>query len=595
MRLFTFFANLYVYVHPLIRFTLLLLTVLSLNSCRAQSSSSIEELIKSSLKKHKVVGASITIVDSTGIIFSKGFGYADKANNKPVTTETVFPFGSVSKLVTMASVLKLAEMGKLSIDSPFTKYIPGFTIKQHFEQVKPFTIFDLLTQQAGIPRTRLKDLYTDSATSTDFYQLIQEEKENYLIAPPKEVYQYSDIGISMLGLLPKYTTKKDYSDFVKQEIFQPFQMTNASFHKDSAVSYTKGYEKGKEAKIYATRYLPAFGLQASAEDLAKFSYVFLNQGKSINGNQILSKTLITQTLQRQNKDTKLVFSNHLGLTWWLNDFYGYKSVYHGGEQKPCLSMVRLLPELKIGIVVVINSDMNNDFLTEVTEQLLLSVLEKKGIEYQKDYYDKYKVTKTENSDYFRNLFKGDYASSYGLIKIEPKKNRYKVDLISANKKFRGTLMSDSTLQLEYMVLGIYPVKVMRLFVESVNGRMIIGTKSTKSGRKIFGGEKINFNIPKTRWNDISGRYVIYNLNSKEYTLLNEIEISEYKGLKVISGQKTLIPDVEKFQFCILPINDNLAIVQGIGGQGLLGETIKRFDKNGDDFIEIAGYIFKKKQ
>ena len=77
-------------------------------------------------------------------------------------------------------------------------------------------------------------------------------------------------------------------------------------------------------------------------------------------------------------------------------------------------------------------------------------------------------------------------------------------------------------------------------------------------------------------------------------LLEKIEVTEYKGIKVISGESD-IPDVEKFQFCIRPINDNLAIVQGIGGQGLLGETIKRFEKNGEELIEICGYLVKKRK
>lgn len=575
--------------------SIVLFYTLILTGCNAQSKSTIDEIVEAALKKHKIVGASLAIVDSTGIIFSKGFGYADKVAEKPVTTETVFPFGSVSKVITMASVLKLQDLNKLNIDSPYTKYVSDFQMKQHFREVKAFTVFDLLTQQAGIPRTRLKDLYTDFAKPTDFYQLTGEEKDNYLIAPPKEVYQYSDIGTSMLGLLPKYTNQQDYCEFVKKEIFEPFQMKNSSFHKDTAAAnYTKGYEKGREARIYATRYLPAFGLQASAEDLAKFAYVFLNGGKSVTGKQVLSQDLINKSIHRQNLETKLAFSNHLGLTWWLNNFYGFQSVYHGGEQKPCLSMVRLFPDLKIGIVLVINSDMNNAFLTEVAEKVLLALFKEKDIKYNEDYYDKYKVTKTENNDYFKNLFRGDYASSYGIINITPKRNKYKVNLVSTDKKLRGTLVSDTTLQLEYMVLGIYPVKVMRLFVERIDGRIIIGTKSSKTGRKIFGGEKIDFETLPTLWDNISGTYTIYNLSEKEYPLLKEIGVSTYKGIKVISGTKTLIPDVEKFQFCIRPVDDNLAVVQGIGGQGLLGETIKRFDKNGEEFIEIAGYIFKKK-
>jgi len=576
---------------------ILILTLFSTTVTFSQTlSEEIDDIVKTEMKKRKVVGASLTLVDSSGIIFSKGYGFADKENSIPATAQTVYPFGSVSKVITMASVLRLHDKGKLNIDSTFINYVPTFQIKQHFTEKKPFTVFDLLTQQAGIPRTRLKDLYTDFANSTDFYKLIDEEKDNYLIAPPKYVYQYSDIGISMLGLLPSYITQTNYTDFVQKEIFKTFEMTSASFHKDSARgNYTKGYEKGKEARIFATRYLPAFGLQASAEDLGKFTYVFLNEGKNIEGKQVLSSEIINRSISRQNQETKLAYSNHLGLTWWRGDFYGYESVYHGGEQKPCMSMVRMLPQLKLGLVLVMNSDMNRDFLEVVTEKVLLSLMKAKNIPYNEKYYDKFKVEKAESFN--QNIvqkYVGDYASSYGIIHIKNKGQKIKVNLISAKKKLNARLMNDSTLQLRYMVLGVYPVNVLRIFVEEVDGRKIIGTISTKTGRKIFGGESINFEKPKTAWDNISDKYSICNLSDKEYQLLKEIEVNEYKGIKVISGEGD-IPDVEKFQFCIRPINDNLAIVQGIGGQGLLGETIKRFEKNGEEFIEICGYLAKKRK
>ena len=199
---------------------ILILTLFSmLVTCSPTYPEEIDNIIKTEMKKRKVVGASLVLIDSTGIIFSKGYGFADKENSIPATAQTVYPFGSVSKVITMASVLRLHDLGKLHIDSAFVKYVPTFQIKQHFTEKKPFTIFDLLTQQAGIPRTRLKDLYTDFANSTDFYKLIDEEKNDYLIAPPKYVYQYSDIGTSMLGLLPSHITQTNYTDFVRAEIF----------------------------------------------------------------------------------------------------------------------------------------------------------------------------------------------------------------------------------------------------------------------------------------------------------------------------------------------------------------------------------------
>lgn len=109
-----------------IRLALIPLLFLTTDTYSQTLSEEIDIIIKSEMRKRKVVGASITLVDSSGIIFNKGYGFADKENNLPVTTKTVFPFGSVSKVITMASVLRLHDMGKLHIDSSFIKYVPSF-------------------------------------------------------------------------------------------------------------------------------------------------------------------------------------------------------------------------------------------------------------------------------------------------------------------------------------------------------------------------------------------------------------------------------------------------------------------------------------
>jgi len=551
----------------------------------------VDRIILAEMKKRNITGASIALVDSSGIIFSKGYGFADKANKLFASSQTVYPFGSISKVITTASILKLQDLGKLDIDSAFVKYVPEFQIKQHFHEKRPFTIADLLMHQGGIPRTRLKDLYTDFAQPADFYKIIEEEKEDYLIAPPGEIYQYSDIGMTIPGVLPFKTTHKHYVEFVNDEIFKPSGMSNASFHKDSAKNnYTKGYQNGVETRIFATRFLPAFGMQASVEDLAKFLFVFLNKGTAIDGTQVLSPELVQRAIKQQNQATKLVFSNKMGLGWMLEGFHGYQCVYHGGEQKPCLSMVRMLPELKLGIVLAINSNMDRDFISIVVEKVLLEIFKEKKIPYSRDYKEKVKSSRSLRYS-LTNSFTGDYATSYGIVNISRAKKKLQVNMISIDRKFNAKIMTDSTLQLNYMIMGMIPVKVMRLFVTEINNRKIIGIKLI-GGRKIFGGEAIIFDKPRTEWDSVAGKYIICNLDDQEYSLLKEIEVSEYKGIKVISG-KGDIPDVEQFQFCIRPINDNLAIVQGIGGQGLLGETIKRRKINGEEFIEICGYLLKK--
>jgi CubicO group peptidase (beta-lactamase class C family) len=565
----------------------------SLIACSQIDYEPIDKIILSEMSKRNITGASISLVDSTGIIFSKGYGFADKEKNIVMSAHTVYPFGSITKLITSASILKLQDLNMLNIDSPFVKYVPEFQIGQHFKEKKYFTIADLLMHQAGIPRTRLKDLYTDFAQPIDFYKIIEEEKDDYLIASPANVYQYSDIGMTMLGVLPFRIAQNHYVDFVTKEIFKPLEMINASFNKDSAkYNYTKGYQNGIETKIFVTRFLPAFGMQSSVEDLAKFIYLFLNKGKSIENIQILSSESVLRSIKQQNQATQLIFSNKMGLGWMIDSYLGYQSAYHGGEQKPCLSMVRILPDLKIGIVLAINSNLERDFISSVIEKVLIEILKEKGIPYSLNRKDSNKtlpLRKLHND--LINSYVGDYATSYGIVKIYQSKNKLKVNLISFNKTFSAKIMADSTLQVNYKILGIIPIKVMRLFVTNVGNRKIIGRILT-NGRMIFGGTEIKFNFPSTKWESISGKYSISNLNEKEYLLQKEIEVSEYKGIKVFSGEGE-IPDVEKFQFCIQPINDSLAIVQGIGGQGLLGETIKRNKVNGEEFLYVCGYRFKK--
>jgi len=565
----------------------------SLIACAQIDYETIDKIIMGEMAKRNITGASLSIVDSSGIIFSKGYGFADKEKNIVMSSQTVYPFGSITKLITSASILKLQDLNMLNIDSPFVKYVPEFQIGQHFREKKYFTIADLLMHQAGIPRTRLKDLYTDFAQPTDFYKIIEEEKDDYLIAPPAEVYQYSDIGMTMLGVLPFRIAQDHYVDFVTKEIFKPLGMINASFNKDSVkYNYTKGYQNGVETKIFVTRFLPAFGIQASVEDLTKFIYMFLNQGKSIEDIQILSSESVLRSIKQQNQATQLIFSNKMGLGWMQDSYLGYQSAYHGGEQKPCLSMVRILPDLKIGIVLAINSNMDRDFISSIIEKVLIEILKEKGIPYSLNNKDSNKTILLKNlHNDLINSYVGDYATSYGIVNISQSKNKIKVNLVSLNKIFSTKIMADSTLQLYYKILGIIPVKVMHLFVANVGGRKIIG-RILSNGRMINGGTEMRFSFPSTKWDSISGKYCISNLNDKEYLLQKEIVVSEYKGIKVFTGEGE-IPDVEKFQFSIQPLNDSLAIVQGIGGQGLLGETIKRRRINEEEIVEVCGYIFKK--
>lgn len=96
-------------------------------------------LIKQEMAGADVTGLSIALVDEKGIVWSEGFGYADKEAEIRATPDTVYNAGSISKIFTAAAAMQLTEQGKLDIDQPLQKYLPEFSIKSRFGDTRKIT------------------------------------------------------------------------------------------------------------------------------------------------------------------------------------------------------------------------------------------------------------------------------------------------------------------------------------------------------------------------------------------------------------------------------------------------------------------------
>jgi CubicO group peptidase (beta-lactamase class C family) len=113
-------------------------------------------LIEQEMKKNKITGLSIAVVDDQRIVWSEGFGYANKAGDLKASADTVYNVGSVSKLLTVTAVMQLAEQGKIDIDAPIQTYLPEFRIKTRFPDTDPVTIRGMLTHHSGMPSDYFK-------------------------------------------------------------------------------------------------------------------------------------------------------------------------------------------------------------------------------------------------------------------------------------------------------------------------------------------------------------------------------------------------------------------------------------------------------
>ncbi len=128
----------------------------------------ITNLITAEMKKAKVVGLSLAVVDGEELVWSEGFGYAVKSAEKPADKHTVYRVGSITKLFTAIAIMQLAERGRLDIDSSVATYLPEFSIMSRFPAARAPTLRDLLTHHGGIPSDRLRNFAYESPPPEDY-------------------------------------------------------------------------------------------------------------------------------------------------------------------------------------------------------------------------------------------------------------------------------------------------------------------------------------------------------------------------------------------------------------------------------------------
>ncbi|MFQ5769423.1 MAG: serine hydrolase domain-containing protein, partial [bacterium] len=153
------------------------------------------------------------------VIFSKGYGMADRARQIPVTTETVFTTGSITKQFSAAAILKLEMQGKLSVHDPITKYF-----KKVPQDKTSITLHHLLTHTAGFKPALGYDFA--EINREEFVQLALNSSLNHA---PGEVYEYSNVGFSLLAAIVEQVSGQSYDAFLQKYLFKPAGMSKTGY------------------------------------------------------------------------------------------------------------------------------------------------------------------------------------------------------------------------------------------------------------------------------------------------------------------------------------------------------------------------------
>ena len=553
-------------------------------------------LIHKEMKRNNVTGVSIAIVDDQKIVWARGFGYSDLKKEKPASAETVYRIGSISKLFTAMATMKLVEAGQVDIDRPLKSYLPQFSVRTRFSDSGPITPRTIMTHHSGLPSSIAKGMWTSEPSA----KLLDRLKDEYTAYPTNYVLAYSNTGVALLGLMIEQVSNTDFCEYVDQSILSPIGMQQSSFKRSAVVErlLSKGYRNGKEMEQVPLRDISAGSMYSNVNDLSRFMQMVF-AGGNVGGHQILNRETIEEMLRPQNQDASLESSNPIGLGWFLqrsilSEGNGEIIVAsHGGGTPLFRTSLAIMPEKKLGVVVLTNSTEGRN-LGKVSRGALKLALEAKigkTIERQEE-----KIEPPDNvaTEELLDSIVGRYATLSLLGSIE--RNGPNIDATFDNYKFRLVPSSNGKFGVARKFMGIFPMKKIgslelakiQASPVDIDGRQLLAIRY--NNRLWFYADKIDpAPLPNT-WQNMLGRYQIVNPDPKgspqDITLATEkdVLVLRYKNLLWSSGE------VKNYLY---PRSATEALTLGIGRSS--GETIRMIDIDGDKGLAVWGYKMKKQQ
>jgi CubicO group peptidase (beta-lactamase class C family) len=320
------------------------------------------------LSEWQIPGISVCIIKNGKVVVMKGYGVTEAGTNNKVDENTLFLIGSNSKAFTATALAMLDAEKKLSLDDRVTKWIPEFKLDNKLAGEQAI-IRDLLCHRIGFQTFQGDFTYWTSDLSRK--EVI--EKMSHIKAPYefRTRWGYTNAAFLTAGEIIPKVTGKPWEDFLKERIFDPLGMSRTlALSKDLAKipNVAKAYTLVDE-KLTLIPYAnidnlaPAGSIASSINDMSKWVMMQLDNGK-LNGKEIVSAAAIGQTrLPHSILGNGGSFYNKghfalYGLGWFLEEYSGRKIVSHTGGVNGFVTSVTLIPEEKLGIVVLTNTDQN---------------------------------------------------------------------------------------------------------------------------------------------------------------------------------------------------------------------------------------------
>lgn len=327
----------------------------------------VDTLMLRLMATHDVPGAALALIKGGGVVLEKHYGVRDLTTHAPVTAQTLFNIGSISKSFTALAIAQLVDQNKVDLDAPIIGYAPDVRLSEP-RVTRTVTLRQLLAHASGLP----PDDQWPRQVPSSRQEITREFSAMPITARPGTRFQYCSRCVVLAAYVLERVSGQPWETYTLTHIFGPLGMTTAAFGPsglertaDGARPYQHDSVSGQVQVPWGRlEYLdplgPAGGIDASIADLTRYALFQLGDGMMF-GRRVLSAQMMAELHHPviavgSSWTSAPVQDLHYALGWFTAEYRGMRLVYHNGANPGFRAAIVLVPSARAGVVILTNGD-----------------------------------------------------------------------------------------------------------------------------------------------------------------------------------------------------------------------------------------------
>jgi CubicO group peptidase (beta-lactamase class C family) len=344
----------------------------------AQALRSFRVFFHSRLEKHGIVGGSAAFIRDNRVLDLTCCGLADKDSGVPIDKDTIYHWASITKTMGGIAVMQLRDRGLLRLDDPVLRYLPELArVHNPFGDMSGITIRHLMTHSAGFraPTWPWKNKPWHPHEPLEWAQLVAMLPYTEILFEPGSKFSMSNPGITFMGIIVERITTDDWETYIEKNIFKPLEMRRSYFDvspyhlkKHKALSYYRmdGKLIPADPDVNTGITVSNGGLKAPVGDMIRYINFLMGDPdhpeRQAAYDSVLKRATLEEMFQPQLPITDLELEypgenrkDAIGLTFYLEDNFGFHFVAHRGHQNAFTSHFYLNPRTRAAYITAFNT------------------------------------------------------------------------------------------------------------------------------------------------------------------------------------------------------------------------------------------------